>query len=45
MCESGKGKMVGGKWMDNFMDKIAQKFNAQDMIRANSHVYAMEMKR
>ena len=37
--------MVGGKWMDNFMDKIAQKFNAQDMIRANSHAEAMEMKR
>ena len=45
MCESGKGNMVGGKWMDNFMDKIAQKFNAQDMIRANSHAEAMEMKR
>ena len=45
MCESGKGKMDGGKWMDNFMDKSAQKFNAQDMIRANSHAEAMEMKR
>ena len=43
MCESGKGKMVGGKWMDNFMDKIAQKFNAQEIGRASGRewVYAI----
>lgn len=31
--------------MDNFMDKLAQKFSAQEMIRANSHAEAEEMKR
>lgn len=28
--------MFGGKWMDTFMDKLAQKLNAQEMIKANS---------
>ena len=31
--------------MDNFMDKLAQKFSAQEMIRANSQAEAEEMKR
>ena len=35
--------MFGGKWMDTFMDKLAQKLNAQEMIRANSAADAEEM--
>lgn len=31
--------------MDNFVDKLAQKFNAQEMIKANSQAEAEEMKR
>lgn len=31
--------------MDNFMDKLAQKFNAQEQIKANSQAEAEEMKR
>jgi hypothetical protein len=31
--------------MDNFMDKLAQKFNAQEMIRANSEAETNEMKK
>ena len=31
--------------MDNFMDKLAQKFNAQEMIRANAQAEASELKR
>lgn len=31
--------------MDNFMDKLAQKFNAQEMIKANSAAEAAENKR
>jgi len=31
--------------MDNFMDKLAQKFNAQEIIKANSQAEAEEMKR
>lgn len=31
--------------MDNFMDKLAQRFNAQEMIKANSHAEAQEMGR
>lgn len=31
--------------MDNFMDKLAQKFNAQELIKANSKAEAEEMKR
>lgn len=37
--------MVGGKLMDSFVDKIAQKINGQDVIRANSEAEAAEMKR
>ena len=35
--------MVGGRWMDTFMDKLAQKLNAQEMIKANSAADAEEM--
>ena len=31
--------------MDNFMDKLAQKISAQEMIKANSQAEAEEMKR
>lgn len=31
--------------MDNFLDKVAQKFNAQDVIKANSQAEAAELKR
>lgn len=31
--------------MDNFIDKLAQKFSAQEMIKANSQAEAEEMKR
>lgn len=31
--------------MDSFMDKLAQKFNAQDMIKANAQAEAAEMER
>ena len=31
--------------MDNFMDKLAQKFNAQEIIKANSQAEAAEMKK
>ena len=31
--------------MDNFMDKLAQKFNAQELIKANSQAEAQEMKK
>lgn len=31
--------------MDNFIDKLAQKFTAQEMIKANSQAEAEEMKR
>lgn len=37
--------MFGGKFMDNFMDKLAQKFNAQDMIKANTQAEAEETER
>ena len=29
--------------MDNFMDKLAEKYNAQDMIRANSQAEQTQM--
>lgn len=29
--------------MDNFMDKLAQRFNAQEIIKANSHAEAQEL--
>ena len=31
--------------MDNFMDKLAQKWNASELIKANSAAEAMELKR
>ena len=31
--------------MDTFMDKIAQKFNAQEMIKANAEAEEKELKR
>ena len=37
------GGIVRG--MDNFMDKLAQKINAQEMIKANSQAEAEEMQR
>ena len=37
--------MFGGKLMDTFMDKLASKFNAQEMIRANSAAEARENER
>ncbi|MDE5697861.1 MAG: hypothetical protein K2I96_10715 [Lachnospiraceae bacterium] len=44
MVESGYRKGTVEE-MDNFMDKLAQKFSAQEMIRANSQAEAEEMKR
>ena len=35
--------MFGGKIMDNFMDKLAQKLNAQEMIKANAAAEAAQM--
>lgn len=37
--------MFGGKIMDNFMDKLAQKWNASELIKANSAAEAMELRR
>lgn len=37
--------MFGGKIMDTFMDKLASKINAQEMIRANSAAEAQENER
>lgn len=37
--------MFGGSWMDTFMDKLAQKFTAQEMIKANSAAEAAELQR
>lgn len=37
--------MFGGKIMDTFMDKLASKLNAQEMIRANSAAEAAENER
>jgi len=37
--------MFGGKWMDTFMDKLAQKLTAQEMIKANAAADAEEMKK
>ena len=39
---NGKGTV---QEMDNFMDKLAQKFSAQEMIKANSQAEAEELKR
>jgi len=35
--------MFGGKIMDSFMDKIAEKFGTTDVIRANSEAEAKEL--
>lgn len=43
MTEQDKGMMFGGRWMDNFMDKLAQRFTAQEMIKANSQAEAQEL--
>lgn len=43
MIEQDKGMMFGGRWMDNFMDKLAQRFTAQEMIKANSQAEAQEL--
>lgn len=37
--------MFGGKWMDTFMDKLAQRLTAQEMIKANTAADAEEMKK
>ena len=37
--------MFGGKWMDTFMDKIAQKFTAGEIIKANSAADAEQLQR
>lgn len=37
--------MFGGKWMDTFMDKLAQKLTAQEMIKANASADAEELNR
>lgn len=37
--------MFGGKWMDTFMDKLAQKLTAQEMIQANTAADTKEMNR
>lgn len=35
--------MFGGKWMDTFMDKLAQKLTAQEMIKANTAAETEEL--
>ncbi len=37
--------MLGGKIVDNFMDKLAEKISAQDIIRANAQAEAAEAER
>ncbi len=37
--------MLGGNIVDNFMDKLAEKISAQDIIRANAQAEAMEAER
>ena len=37
--------MLGGKIVENFMDKLAGKIGAQDIIRANAQAEAMEAER
>ena len=37
--------MLGGKIVENFMDKLAEKIGAQDIIRANAQAEAMEAER
>lgn len=35
--------MIGGKWMDNLMDRLAQRWNAQEIIKANTAAEAEEV--
>ena len=37
--------MLGGKIVDNFMDKLAEKLSAQDIIKANAQAEALEAER
>ena len=37
--------MLGGKIVENFMDKLAEKIGAQDIIRANAQAEALEAER
>ena len=37
------GKLHGGKTMDGFLDQLAEKMSAQDMIRANTAAEAQEI--
>lgn len=41
----GGGDMFGGRWMDTFMDKLAQKLTAQEIIKANAAADAEELNR
>ena len=43
--ESGRGVMFGGRLMDTFIDKLAHKLTAQEMIKANSAADAAELQR
>lgn len=43
MVKKGK-KSFGGRLMDNFMDKLAQRFSAQDIIAANTKAEEAEFK-
>lgn len=43
--EGGRGVMFGGRWMDTFIDKLAHKLTAQEMIKANSAADAAELQR
>ena len=38
-------RVVGGEFMDTFIDKLAQKFTAQEMIKANAAAEAAELQR
>ncbi len=44
-CRKWWVDMFGGKKMDTFMDKLAQKLTAQEMIKANTAADAEEMKK
>ena len=45
-CECKEKKdMLGGKMMDGFMDKLAEKVSASDIIRANAQAEAAETER
>ena len=43
LTDREKPNILGGTAMDNFMDKISQKLNSQDLIRANAAADAAEM--